>query len=1176
MDPAQAAPARTPAPAPAPSPAASPGASLGGRFLLLSPLGSGGQGAVFRAFDQDTGELLALKVLHTGGAEAHPALKREFRALEGIRHPGLVRLYELFIDGEAAWYTMELLEGEPLIEHLDSPDRARRLGGVLQQLCGALQALHAAGRVHRDVKPANIRLTEDRRAVLIDPGLVVGFVDRSGVDPRALSPAAGTPRWQAPEQAAGGALSPAVDVYALGQLWQALGEPEAADLPARLSDCLRRARAFEARDRCSLAELSLALDAWLGAQPTGEVAHPIELLGAEPLLSALDGALAAWSAQEPALLGLVGAPGSGKTGLLSAWARTAHRADRLCLVIPCDPTESIPFQALDRLIDRLAGALRAGDLHSEALHPEALAPDDARALTQLFPVLQGALGDEPRPSRALDPARARGRAVTALGGLLHGYLSSRRVVLILDDAQWLDADSHSLLTELTRPPSALPLLLVLGVPSEGIAGELFPALRPTLLHLHPLSPEASLLLLRQRGVGEDLIPGVLSAAAGNPHLLSTLASLGVGGLAGWIAAAEARHGTLALDLLRTFALAGAPLDPAGLLDVLPTAGPTLRALRSQGLLRESPLPTARGARTIGLTLGHEALAAVLLSELTAVERLALHARIAHGLVRTEDARIDLLVHHTDAAGDRERALQLAEAAAAQAWQAQEARQAYRFYRLVESLDPAWRAAAIQRRIAEVAASLGQAEAAAAAWDRVLAALPLDPDHQELRVLARTGRVEQLFRWGDAAAGRQALEGLLQELGHRLPRGRLSLALHTAWGRLRRLWSGMRWRADERSAPASALRALWVATLSRSFRDLLEEEYIGLLYVDEALRGAPPWALARALAWEAGARERNPLARLTGAPDRLLDTARRMGDEALGPYERGVIENYEVVLQFSRGNQEACRRAGERALSAYREAVESTYWGEFNVAVMANGALWYAGHIRALRAFTHEHRIIERAHDLAGLWDDGHWWTALRMALLEGELGAAQTLLDACEARWARLGPSLGAWSRGLARAELAVAKGDLEGAAACIPEANRVVRQSGAWLIHWAAGTWRFQRAGILLAAAHQRGAKEAPAAVLSDARWLDRCRWTPGPATAALLRAAAAALEGRPAEADGALTLARREAERHGAGLLTWWIDWARAPVEAPISSLDPEIDPARLAATILPLPSSLFTRAR
>jgi hypothetical protein len=199
-----------------------------------------------------------------------------------------------------------------------------------------------------------------------------------------------------------------------------------------------------------------------------------------------------------------------------------------------------------------------------------------------------------------------------------------------------------------------------------------------------------------------------------------------------------------------------------------------------------------------------------------------------------------------------------------------------------------------------------------------------------------------------------------------------------------------------------------------------------------------------------------------------------------------------------------------------------------------------------------------------------------MALLEGELSAAQTLLDACEARWARLGPSLGAWSRGLARAELAVARGDLEGAAACLPEANRVVRQSGAWLIHWAAGTWRFQRAGILLAAAHHRGERQAPAAVLSDARWLDRCRWTPGPATAALLRAAAAALEGRPAEADGALTLARREAERHGAGLLTWWIDWARAPVEAPISSLDPEIDPARLAANILPLPASLFTRAR
>jgi eukaryotic-like serine/threonine-protein kinase len=248
-----------------------------GPFRIERQVGRGGLGAVFRAVDGRTGVTVALKMLPPGtDPSAARRLRREFDALRHLDHPNIVHVLDLGEADGIPWLSMEFVDGMPLREWLvvagrpkllepepegdapegvdldvlfeepdsgallaaarghrflvetgveamltpeeqieqNNPDRLHALCEALAQVCDGLSFIHARGLLHRDVKPGNILVWQDRRATLVDFGLAKRTTD----DPEITDHGhvVGTYRYMSPEQARGETLDRRGDLYSLG------------------------------------------------------------------------------------------------------------------------------------------------------------------------------------------------------------------------------------------------------------------------------------------------------------------------------------------------------------------------------------------------------------------------------------------------------------------------------------------------------------------------------------------------------------------------------------------------------------------------------------------------------------------------------------------------------------------------------------------------------------------------------------------------------------------------------------------------------------------------------------------------------------------------------------------------------------------------------------------------
>src|SRR6516225_8708121 len=160
-----------------------PGELLASRYRIIRAIGQGGMGQVFEAEDLKLRKKVALKSIRSEIAADPESLyrfKNEFRALTDVIHPSLVTLYDVFSDGEMWFFTMELVRGLNFVDYTKCDDSCRsRLRRALRQLVEAVLALHAAGKLHRDIKPLNVLVEDDNRLTLIDFGLVTEFISKT-------------------------------------------------------------------------------------------------------------------------------------------------------------------------------------------------------------------------------------------------------------------------------------------------------------------------------------------------------------------------------------------------------------------------------------------------------------------------------------------------------------------------------------------------------------------------------------------------------------------------------------------------------------------------------------------------------------------------------------------------------------------------------------------------------------------------------------------------------------------------------------------------------------------------------------------------------------------------------------------------------------------------------------
>jgi serine/threonine protein kinase len=175
---------------------------------------------VYRAFDPFLERYVALKLPRQGVPPTARALERflgEARALARLRHPRIVPIYEAGRDGDRHYIAMALIEGQSLAEVVaQGPILFHRGAEIAADLAEALAYAHGLGIIHRDVKPANIRLDHRGAVYLMDFG--IAYRPDSGEVPTPPGTILGTPAYLAPEQAKGGqaAVLPASDQYSLG------------------------------------------------------------------------------------------------------------------------------------------------------------------------------------------------------------------------------------------------------------------------------------------------------------------------------------------------------------------------------------------------------------------------------------------------------------------------------------------------------------------------------------------------------------------------------------------------------------------------------------------------------------------------------------------------------------------------------------------------------------------------------------------------------------------------------------------------------------------------------------------------------------------------------------------------------------------------------------------------
>jgi eukaryotic-like serine/threonine-protein kinase len=938
------------------------------RFQVVRQLGMGGMGVVYEAIDLERGEKIALKTLRNVDSNAILLLKQEFRALGNLLHPNLIRLGELFESRGSWFFTMELIKGQELMPWLRGGDSAR-LRDTLTQLVTGLGALHDAGRVHRDVKPSNV-LVANGRAVLLDFGLATRH-DRGDQSSWTDAAVVGTPDYMAPEQATARPIGPEADWYSVGViLYEALtgrlpieGRPlevvmekqrvvppppshYVPDVPKDLDQLCSEMLEIDPAKRPSRGQILRRLGApvRIDNTPTPRADTPSMtpptqrqmFVGRESELELLKLALKASKSGEPVTILVEAESGMGKSALAEHFLDSLDRSEVVVLRGKCYERESVPYKAIDGVIDSLSRYMaRLPDKEAASLLPFHIS-----LLAEVFPVLRGVkvIVEQPRAPHVPDPQEQRRRVFAALRELLARLGNRHTVVLLIDDLHWADEDSFALLDAILHPPEAPRLLLVstawprghddhpiqfgsdlrtmvlgpLGTPeTERLARALFNAVRapvtePTLAtvvresHGHPMF------------VAELVRHAALRGDTGDADAVIRLDDV----LAERIDALEPAE----RELLELVAIAGRPLalEMAGrALEVTPTSlVPLVGYLQSANLLRA----TGRGRRD-QVEPYHDRIRRAVTAR--AEERKPyLHRRLAISFEAVADSPPMLVGVHWERAGEPARAASHYMRAGDLASEAFAFDRAVRLYERCIALDPD-PSRELRIKLADALANAGRGREAADVYLAVAGETTIAAEKMELERKA----AHQLLRGGHIDDGLVVLERLLAAVDIDLPKTPRSALAQLLWRRAKVRLRGTDFKPRDPSQVTreelARIDMCWSAACGLSMTDWIRGASFQTLNVLLSLQTGETFRARRALLLEA-AHVAASHASARPRAERLVARA-TAGAELDDPYLRAWVDLSTAFIVYFSGEWRKAFELAERADATFGSNCTDVVW-----------------------------------------------------------------------------------------------------------------------------------------------------------------------------------------------------------------------------------------------------------
>ncbi|MDX2168767.1 MAG: protein kinase [Deltaproteobacteria bacterium] len=944
-----------------------------GRYTALALLGRGSSGLVYRVHDREDDAVVALKTLAELDPEHVYRLKQEFRACAGVRHRNLVELYELYAGEEECFFTMELVDGVDFVRAARdgrAPDggvRLARFFSIARQLVQGLAVLHAAGRLHRDVKPPNCLVDAHGRTVLLDFGFMIQFGGRLLAMERSDT-IAGSLAYMAPEILRGEPVTPPSDWYSVGVvLYEALTgalpfsgppadflsrearrppPPVGAGVPPAMADMVAALLATDPRQRPDAAEVARVIDGCSAEQrlatlmPLAPLADETPFVGRHAELAILQGALEALVPGRTSIVQVSGPSGMGKTELVRHFlSRVEASTDTVALRGRCHPYETVPYRAFDGVVDALSRYL---DLLPESQVAE-LMPRHAGALVRLFPVL-GRLppfAEWRGRDDSEDVVERRRRGFAALRELLARLGDRRRLVVWIDDVQWADSDSVALAREIfggVDPPS---LLLLLSHRSEepGAAPE-FAALDvrrtggPTraTVALGPLGDAEAAALAGELGRGRDAdMAAVVRDAGGSPFFVTQLArcALGERPLASAAAAGslsgivQTRVGQLSRssrELLEIVCVAGRPM-PLAVAAAAGSLGGSGRhemiTLQEERLLR---LAQPRGAQ---IEAYHDRIREAVVGGLSPAALRERHRGLAHALLREPEPDAAALYRHFSGAEEREPAATWAVEAARRADDALAFGEAAAFYRAALALRDGADGGRAELLVA-LANALVNAGRGAEAAPLFVEAAATDGGLGGLELRRRAA--EQYMQTGRLDEGVANMQALLAALDLAYPRNERH-ALRGVLGGL--IGLALRGAQARRPSPLTDRERLRIETARSAAKGLamvdpLRGLYFAVRSLRLALRSGDPYFAGRELAGvSATLIPVGPPFRAWAG--RMLRRARRLAEALDDPYLLGFTAIVEAQERMVQGDWADMLRSCDHGSAILRDRCRGVTW-----------------------------------------------------------------------------------------------------------------------------------------------------------------------------------------------------------------------------------------------------------